>query len=279
MSHLQIYYMQKIGDCDIQYINMDLVHTVILTVISGICQFLPISSSGHIILVSSLLNISRSGTLEGVRIVVQLGATLAAIVLYAKTLMNNKPILGKVIAGFIPMAVVSLIFYSLITQFLSTNVYITLVMLFLGGVAIILLEKLKFEKESGTKLTLKSLGIRDALVIGAFQTLSIIPGVSRSGASMIGGMVMGMNRKSAIEFSFMLAIPTLIFISMLDLAKNSNQFNAQNGLSLLVSFVLSFVISWLFIKWFLRFTQNHTFVVFGIYRIVLAVLYLLIFIR
>ncbi len=258
---------------------MNIIHVIILSIIEGITEFLPISSTGHLILVSHLLGIGESNFKKSFDIIIQLGAIMAAVVLYAKTLLQNRQLLTKVIVGFIPAAIIGFLLYKFITTVLLGDIYVTLTTLLLGGIIFIVLEKWWFVKESGTKTTLKTLSIRDAFIIGVFQALAVIPGVSRSGSTIIGGLLLGMNRKSAVEFSFMLAIPTMLAVSALDLKNSAWSFSSSDYVYLGVGLVISFVVAYMVIKWFIRFVQNNTFVPFGVYRIVFALLYALIFIH
>lgn len=258
---------------------MNIFHVIILSIVEGITEFLPVSSTGHLILVSHILRIGDNNFTKSFEIIIQVGAILAAVVLYAKTLIQNKQLLTKVIAGFIPAAVIGLILYKFIKMFLLGNAYVTLVTLLLGGIIFIILEKWYFQKQTGTKTTLKTLTIRDALIIGIFQALAVVPGVSRSGSTIVGAMLLGVNRKSAVEFSFMLAIPTMIAASALDIKESAGSFSSHDIFYLILGLVISFVVAYIVIKWFIRFIQDHTFVPFGIYRIVLAIIYFLILVH
>lgn len=258
---------------------MNLLHVIILSVIEGITEFLPISSTGHLILTANLLGIAQDPFVKSFEVIIQLGAILAAVVLYAKTVLKQKDLIGKILVGFIPSAIVGLTLYKFIKGFLLENVYITLIALFVGGVAFIVLEKFVFNKSTGSKTTLKSLSFRDAVVVGLFQALSIIPGTSRSGASIIGGMLVNMNRKSAVEFSFLLAIPTMLAATVLDLKENAFQFTSTEFLYLGIGLVISFVVAFIVMRWFVQFVQTNTFIPFGIYRIVFSVLYFLLLVR
>ncbi len=253
---------------------MDIIDVVVLSIVEGITEFLPISSTGHLVLTSRLLSIPQTEFVKTFEIVIQLGAIVAAIVMYGKTLLNNKQLIGKVIAGFIPAAVVGFIGYKLIKGFLIGNAWVTVVALFLGGIALIIIEK-RLGEEKGTKYTLKTISVRDSFLIGIFQAFSVIPGVSRAAATIMGGLILGMNRKSAVEFSFMLAIPLIIAASGYDLLQSAHTFTQQNIFYLGLGFVLSFIVALFTMRWLLRFIQTNTFIPFGIYRIVLSILFAL----
>lgn len=253
---------------------MGFLDVIILSIVEGITEFLPISSTGHLALTSHLLRIEQSEFVKTFQIVIQLGAILAALFLYGKTLIKNKHLLNKIIIAFVPSGIVGFIGYSFIKSTLIGNPYVTVAALFLGGIALILLEK-KIGKEKGTKLTLKSITIKEAVLIGLFQTLSIIPGMSRSATTIIGGLLFGLNRRSAVEFSFMLAIPTMIAASGYDMFQSSSNLSQQNFLQLGLGVFLSFIVAVFVMKWFLKYIQTNTFIPFGIYRIILSILFLI----
>lgn len=255
---------------------MNLLDVIILSIIEGVTEFLPISSTGHLILTSNILGILDDEFVKTFNIVIQLGAILAAVVLYAKLLIKQKDLKFKIMTAFVPAALVGFVLYKFIKGFLLENIYVTLVALVLGGIAFIVLEKFVFEKSHGTKVTLKSMTHKDALIIGLFQSISVIPGVSRAGATIIGGMLRNMNRPSAVEFSFLVAIPLMIAATLYDLSETTASFTSQNMSFLGVGFAVSFAVAMAVMQWFIKYIQNHNFVWFGIYRIVFAILYFLI---
>jgi undecaprenyl-diphosphatase len=255
---------------------MNLLDVIILSIIEGITEFLPISSTGHLVLASRLLGVPQTEFVKTFEIVIQLGAILAAVVLYAKTVLQNKVLFSKIAVAFFPSAIVGFTFYKLIKGFLIGNEWITIAALIIGGIALIITE-LRLGKEKGSKYTLKTLSMRDALLIGLFQALSVIPGVSRAAATILGGLILGMNRKSAVEFSFMLAIPTMIAASGYDLLQSADSFNQQNFAYLGVGIVLSFAVAFAAMRWLLKFIQTNTFIPFGIYRIAIGILFAIAF--
>lgn len=257
---------------------MNIFHAIILAVVEGFTEFLPISSTGHMILTAKLLSIPETEFVKTFEIVIQLGAILAAIILYSKTLLANRQLLYKVITAFIPTGLIGFTLYKLIKDVLLVSPWITVISLFLGGIALILIEY-KIRDEKGTKITLKSVSYRDALIIGTVQSLSIIPGVSRAASTILGGLLLGMNRRSAVEFSFMLAIPTMIVASGYDLLKSAHNFSSNDFLTLGVGVVVAFVVAYTAIRWLLKFIQTNTFIPFGIYRIALAILFALFVLR
>ncbi len=257
---------------------MDILDVLILSIVEGITEFLPISSTGHLVLTARLLDVTQTDFVKTFEIVIQLGAILAAVVLYAKTLYKNRQLLNKLIIAFIPSAIVGFLGYNIIKDVLIGNESITAAALLLGGVALIVLER-KIGEEKGTKITLKSMTIREAFLIGLAQSLSVIPGVSRAAATIMGGLLVGMNRRSAVEFSFMLAIPTMIVASGYDLSQSASSFTQQNLIHLLIGLATSFAIALVVMRWLLKFIQTNTFIPFGIYRIVLAVIFFFFILR
>lgn len=254
---------------------MDFLHAVFLGIVEGVTEFLPISSTGHLILASKLLGITSTDFLKSFEIFIQSGAILAVLLLYTKTLLVKKDLMIKVFVAFLPTAIIGLLLYKIIKTYLLGNVSVTLWSLFLGGIALICIEiwfKKASHKKEDTKVDEVPISYRNALLIGLVQSISVIPGVSRSAASIIGGMLLGLSRKQAVEFSFLLAIPTLLAATSLDLVKTNFSFTSQEWSMLAVGFVTSFVVALLSIKFLLSYIKRYTFIPFGIYRIVVAII-------
>lgn len=249
--------------------SMDLFQALILSVVEGVTEFLPISSTGHLILASRVLNIPQTEFVKSFEIYIQLGAILAVVVLYFQTLVSNIKLWKTLLVAFIPTALVGLMFYKMIKEVLLGNLAVTLLSLFIGGIVLIVFEKFVKEKE-GIK-SLAQINLRQAFLIGAAQAVSVIPGVSRSGASIVGGVLVGLNKQVAVEFSFLLAIPTMAAATGLDLLRSDFSFSSQEMIALLVGFTGSFITATLAIKLFLKYVQKNSFAWFGVYRIVLAI--------
>lgn len=254
---------------------MNIFDVLILSVVEGITEFLPVSSTGHLILTAFVLKIPATDFFKTFEIVIQLGAILAVFFIYGKMLWQNKSLWFKLISGFIPSAVTGLIFYRFIKDTLLSNPYIPVITLIAGGVILILLEKyMKF----GNKISrLEKLSFKNSFIIGLYQTLSIVPGVSRSASTIIGGMITGLSKKSAAEFSFMLAIPTMIGATGLDLIESNLMFSSEEILLLSTGILLSFVCAILGIKFLLKFVEKHSFAAFGVYRILIGAVFYLLF--
>ena len=253
---------------------MDIFNAVILGIVEGISEFLPISSTGHLILASKILKIPQTEYVKSFEIIIQLGAIAAVVFLYFNLLCRDPKVIRRLLAAFIPTGIIGFFLYKVVKKLLLGNIYVVFWSLLVGGILIILFELLHREKEGATD-DVASISYPQAICIGLFQSIAIVPGVSRSAATIIGGLLLGLKRKTIIEFSFLLAVPTMLAATLLDLAKNAGSFSHEQILSLSVGFITSFIVAILAIKFLLAFIQKHSFIVFGVYRIVIALLLLL----
>jgi undecaprenyl-diphosphatase len=251
---------------------MNLIHTLVLSAVEGLTEFLPVSSTGHLILTTKLLGIEASDFQKTFEIVIQFGAILAIVVLYFKELLTKKGLLKKLFVAFIPTAIVGFTLYPLIKGVLLGNSAVTLNALFWGGIVLIgieyFLKKRRVDKQNMPDITYKQ-----AFLIGVFQSVSIVPGVSRAAATIIGGLIVGLNRVKATEFSFLLAVPTMLAASGYDLYKSREILTKGGTLTLFVGTVLSFFFAILAVKFLVNYVKKHDFTLFGIYRIILAILF------
>jgi len=250
---------------------MDILQALILGVIEGITEFLPISSTGHLILAGELLNIPATDFQKSFDIIIQLGAILSVIVLYWKTLWNIATI-KKLIVAFIPTGVIGLALYGVVKTYLLGNQHVVLWSLLLGGIALIFFELWHKEEDAATA-DIANISYKQAALIGVFQSLAIIPGLSRSASTIVGGLLLGLRRTTIVEFSFLLAVPTMLAASGLDLIKNASSFSTDQFGVLAVGFVTSFIVAIFSIKFLLNYIRKHNFIPFGIYRIVAALLF------
>ncbi len=250
---------------------MTILHSIILGIVEGITEFLPISSTGHLILVSHLLNIAQTDYLKSFEIIIQLGAILSVVLIYWKSFLDIEN-LKKIIVGFIPTGIIGLTVYKLIKHYLLGNEVVVLWSLLLGGVALIVFELYHKEKEDAVE-DMHSISYKQAMYIGLFQTIAIIPGVSRSAATIIGGLLLGLKRKTIVEFSFLLAVPTMLAATGLDVLKNLSLFSMDHIGTLSIGFIVSFVVAFGSIKFLLAFIKTHNFIPFGVYRILLALIF------
>jgi undecaprenyl-diphosphatase len=257
---------------------MNLLQVLILSVVEGITEFLPISSTGHLILVSRLLAIPQTEFVKSFEIIIQLGAISAVVVLYFSTFIQNVLIWKRLISAFIPTAVVGLILYKLIKGYLIGNLWVDVIALFVGGLVIIGLEKY-FTAHPRTIKSVENLSVGQSSLIGVAQSVAVIPGVSRSTMTIFGGMGLGLNRVAATEFSFLLAVPTIAAAAGLDLYQTRFTFSPEQYLLLFLGIMGAFVSALLTIRWLLGFVAKHSLVVFGVYRIILALVFTIIFLR
>ena len=251
--------------------SMDLFHALILGVVEGVTEFLPISSTGHLIIASKLLGMPQTDFLKTFEIAIQLGAILSVVVLYWRSLLVDVEIIKRVAAAFIPTAVLGLIFYKFVKNVLLGNTHVVLWSLLLGGVVLVIFEMAHREKRDAID-DIKRMTIMQAVIIGVFQSLAMVPGVSRSAATIIGGLCLGVSRKVIVEFSFLLACPTMAAATGLDLMKSAHDFSANQFSFLAVGFLAAFAVGVLSIQFLLFFVRNNNFISFGIYRIIAAVL-------
>lgn len=249
---------------------MDLLQAIILGVVEGITEFLPVSSTGHLILASEVLHIPQSEFLKTFEIAIQFGAILSVVALYWRDLLNIE-LLKKLAVGFLPTGLIGLAIYPFVKSYLLENVLLVLCSLFLGGIVLIAFEMLY--KESVVEFSVRDISYRQSFIVGLFQSIAIIPGVSRSAATILGGLAIGIPRRTIVEFSFLLAVPTMAVATGYDLFKNVSLFSSENLGTLSLGFVVSFVVALLSIKFLLHFVRNNTFVPFGIYRILAAAVF------
>jgi undecaprenyl-diphosphatase len=257
---------------------MDYLQALILSIVEGITEFLPISSTGHLNLARVLLHIPNSDFFATFEIFIQLGAILAIALLYWKTAFTNIEGWKRVIAAFIPTAIIGFILGKLIKHYLTSNEYITLIALLIGGILLIVLELLYKEKEHHAE-KIEKITYTNAILIGVCQAIAVIPGVSRSAATILGAMFLGTKRKTAVEFSFLLAIPTMLAATVFDLKDANFSFSNNEYILLAIGFIGSFVVAIFAVKWLVLFIRTHTFIPFGIYRIILAILFWFLIIR
>ncbi len=251
---------------------MNLIDVIILGIVEGVTEFLPISSTGHLMLASAWLKLTETDFVKTFQIFIQLGAIMSVVCLYGRTLLTKVEVWKKVLVAFAPAVFFGLLFYPFIKAVLLESTQVVLWALFLGGIVLIVFDLL--HKESANSLdNIEAMPYTTALGIGLFQILAFIPGVSRAAATIIGGLVLGMKRRTIVEFSFLLAVPTMLAATGLDLAQSAHAFSFDQFVFLAVGFVVSFVVATLSIKFLLHFIQHHNFIPFGIYRILIAGLF------
>ncbi len=258
---------------------MNLIDAIILGIVEGVTEFLPVSSTGHLILASKLLHLPATEFLKSFEITIQFGAILAVVVLYWKLLLVNLEVMKRVLTAFLPTAVLGFILYKVIKKFLLGNSSVVLWSLFLGGIILIVFERWNSQNVSRERSRpfptiddISKMSYQKAFWIGVIQSLAMIPGVSRSAATIVGGMILGLERKAIVEFSFLLAVPTMLAATALDLLKNADSFSSDQFGFLCLGFIVSFAVAMASIRWLLSFIKNHNFIPFGIYRIAVVLL-------
>ena len=276
---------------------IDFIKVLILSIVEGVTEFLPVSSTGHLILVNQFVKLEPEGFSNAFNVIIQLGAILSVVVLYFDRLnpwtkskirlpRNYENLNGrskayfilthpdkdtiklwfKVIVGVLPAMVLGLLFDDLIDEYLFNPMTVA-AMLFIWGLIIIFVEK----RNKNIKYhSLADVPYMTIIMIGFFQCLAMIPGTSRSAATIMGAMILGLSRPAAAEFSFFLAIPTMLGATLLKLVKNFGGFSAYQWTLILIGMVLSFIVAFIVIKKFLSYVKKHNFIPFGIYRIILA---------
>jgi undecaprenyl-diphosphatase len=248
---------------------MELIDAIILAIVEGLTEFLPISSTGHMILVSSLLGNEHTDFTKIYEVSIQFGAILSVVVLYWKRFFQTVGFYYKLFVAFLPAAVLGLLLSDYIDQLLESPMVVAISLL-LGGIVLVFADKWFGEGDES-----KEIDYPLALKIGFFQALAMIPGVSRSAATIIGGMSQKLSRKTAAEFSFFLAVPTMFAASAYKLLKGYKTIQPDDITILIIGNVVAFVVALLAIRFFITFLTKYGFRLFGYYRIVVGLVILI----
>jgi undecaprenyl-diphosphatase len=254
---------------------MSILEAIILAIIEGITEFLPISSTGHMIIGSSLMGIASDPFVKMFTVAIQFGTILSVVVLYWKRFFQSFRFYYKIALAFVPAAVIGYLLNDRIDAWLE-RVDIVGYTLLIGGIFFLFLDKI-FPTEDRLK---EEPGYLSAIVIGFFQTIAMIPGVSRSAATIIGGLSQKLTRKAAAEFSFFLAVPTMfgaMVLSMYKFFKNGGTFGSAEITALAVGNVVAFIVAMIAIRSFITYLTKHGFKIFGYYRIVLGAVILILY--
>ncbi len=248
---------------------MDTLQTIIIAIVEGLTEFLPISSTGHMIIAQQILGIPSTDFVKAFTVIIQFGAILSVLVLYWKRFFQSWSFYLKLLVGFIPAAILGLLFSDYIDSMLE-NVYVVATTLVLGGILMLFVDKWFNSPQATEKVTTKN-----AFIIGCFQCIAMIPGVSRSMATIVGGMTQKLTRKAAAEFSFFLAVPTMAAATGYKLLKlllepNGVQILQDNMTTLILGNVVAFIVAMLAIKFFIGYVTKYGFKLFGWYRIILG---------
>lgn len=260
---------------------VDLIKAIILGIVEGLTEFLPISSTGHLIVAAALLDFGArmNGTFE---VFIQVGAVVAVIVYYRAELLKQVATVPKdkgvqrfwlgIIIAFIPAAVLGFLFLDKIKAELF-NPTVVAISLIVGGIIFLIIERMGIG-EKATTHEITSISPRQAVIVGVSQIVALIPGVSRSGATIVGGMLSGLDRSTAAQFSFYLAIPTLGIATVYDLIKSLSELQSGDMVFLIVGAIVSGIVAWLSIRWLLGYISGHKFTAFGYYRIIAGIVIL-----
>jgi len=251
---------------------LDIFQAIIIGIIEGFTEFLPISSTGHMIVASEFLGISQDNLTKAYEVIIQFAAIMAVMLVYKDKLTLKKIALWqKLFVAFLPLAIVGFIFKDIIKDLFTVNT--VAIMFIVGGVIFLIVEKFYNEEESHTN-EVENVTYKQAFLVGVAQIFSLIPGTSRAGATIIGGMLLKINRKTSAEFSFLLAIPVMGAVTAYDLLKHYGEFADANWPAFIIGFIVAFVVAYITIKLFLVFLQRFTFVAFGVYRIIFGIVLL-----
>ncbi len=252
---------------------MNYIQSVIIAIIEGLTEFLPISSTGHMILASAAMKIHENEFAKTFEIVIQLGAILAIAIMYMKRFLRGINIYLKLIVAFIPTAIVGFLAYDFIKTYLF-NPMVVSISLIIGGIILIIIDK-KVENRKSEIKEVEDIPYKNAFYIGLIQCLSMIPGTSRAAATIIGGVFNRFDKKQATEFSFLLAVPTMFAAGGYDLLKTPIDFTREEIIMLISGLFFAFVSAWVAVKIFLRIVEKYGFQYFGYYRIALGVIFLI----
>ena len=255
---------------------MSIFDSIILGIIEGFTEFLPISSTGHLIVASKFLGIEQNSVTNAYQVIIQFAAIFAVMFNYKDKFSIKKiDLWTKIFLAFVPIGVVGFIFSSQIKELFSIN--IVAIMFIIGGVIFLVVEKFFIQENRLLIDDVEKVTLKQSMIIGFAQVFALIPGTSRAGSTIIGALLVGLSRKASAEFSFLLALPVMCAVTFYDLLKHFSEFNDANLINLAVGFIVSFIVAYLTIKLFLKFLENFTFIAFGIYRIIFGVSLLIIF--
>jgi undecaprenyl-diphosphatase len=253
---------------------MNLIQSIVIAIIEGITEFLPVSSTGHMILASAAMKIADNEFVKTFEIAIQIGAIMAIVLMYIRRFFQSIIIYLKLGTAFIPTGIIGFLAYHFIKDYLFNPIVVSS-SLIIGGVILILIDKRVVNQQSKTDV-LESISYKNAFFIGLIQCFSMIPGVSRAAATIIGGIFNGLDKKQAMEFSFLLAVPTMFAATGYDLLKTPVVFSKEEMVLLIIGLIIAFITAWVAVKLFLKLVQNYGFKYFGYYRIIIGIIFLLV---
>lgn len=255
---------------------MNLIQTIILSIIEGITEFLPISSTGHMILASSIMGIASDKFVQFFEVAVQLGAILSVLVLYWRRFLQSTQFYFKLFLAFIPAAFFGLLLGKRIDALFENPVGVAAALV-IGGIILLFVDKWFHDEEHQQNTTPSN---KASFIIGIFQVLALFPGVSRSAATIVGGLSQKLSRKAAAEFSFFLAVPVMFAATakkLFDFYKDGYRMNHEDLKLLAVGNIIAFVVAMLAIKFFITYLSKNGFRIFGVYRIIIGIILLVLY--
>ena len=255
---------------------MSILDAIYLGIIEGLTEFIPVSSTGHLIALSKFLGIEQNNVNKAFEIIIQFAAIMALVFVYpSKFTFKHINLWLKIALAFIPLGIIGFLFAKQIKAMFSIEIVAW--MFIIGGIIFLVVEKFYNETEKHID-DVEKVSYKQAFYIGIAQVFALIPGTSRAGASIIGAMLVGLNRKTSAEFSFLLAVPVMCATTFYDVYKHHAEILQDgNCLNLTIGFIVSFTVALIVIKLFLKFLEKFTFVAFGIYRILFGILLLAMF--
>jgi len=246
---------------------MNFFQAIVLAIVEGITEFLPISSTGHMIIASSAMGIESDDYVKMFTVSIQFGAIFSVILLYWKRFFQSTRFYLKLFLGFLPAGVIGFLLNDYVDALLE-NVTVVAITLLVGGIILLFVDKIFNKNEE----SIKQVDNKTAIIIGFFQVLAMVPGVSRSAATIVGGLTQKLSRKTAAEFSFFLAVPTMLVVTLYKTYKYQSDvgFSSDDISILVLGNIVAFIVAVFAIKFFISFLTKYGFKVFGIYRIILG---------
>lgn len=250
---------------------MNILDIIIIGIVEGITEFLPISSTAHIDITRHFLSIPLSDFIKSFEIFIQLGAICAVIVLYGIRVLKSWKYVRNIVIAFIPTGIIGFLLYKLIKAFLLGNTILASIMLVFGGIIIVVFERRHKSSDPEGIVQAEELSTKQLLLLGVAQSLAVVPGVSRSGAVIIAGRLLKLPKVLITEFSFTLAVPTMLAASAYDLLKTGPSFSTADWWNMFYGFIVSFIVALVVVRWLIGYIKKHSFEVFGWYRIMAGI--------
>jgi undecaprenyl-diphosphatase len=253
---------------------MNIIHSLILGIVEGLTEFLPISSTFHLIVTSRILGLQSTDFLKMFEVVIQGAAIVAVLIMYLKTILTNRQLFINLVLSFIPTGLIGYLLQKIIKNVFFETTWLMLVAFIAVGLIFIFVEYLVKQNKLHPVKSYLSITKTQAIIIGVAQALSVIPGVSRAGSIIVTMLVLGYKREEAAKYTFMLSLPTILAASGLDLYKGRDLLlaSASNANLLIVGSLSSLVVAYLVVKWLIRYLETHTLTTFGYYRLAVAAL-------